>query len=389
MQTAVDSLRPLLEPQERLDQLISATFRRSGRKVVDLSYANVHDGPDAEVRRALVEAAAGRGPLSFQYSPYGGRTGTRRAIAAALTTRFGLPFAYADVVLTPGAMAALNVVLRALFGPDDEVIVLTPCWHDYTLYLRHLGIPVRLVPLGSNKHLDLQTISGAINERTKGLLLSQPCCPTGVLYARQEIERLAALLRESEDRFGTQIYLISDEVHRDLVWSGRTFHSPLSSYPRACSVYSFGKALALQGQRIGYIAVSPLMPDGERIRQMLERCLRFMGFCTPTDLMQRAVCSLLDHRPDLEALATRQDTVRTALRGYGYSVCEADATFFVYVASPLREDVRFAELLADQGVLVVPSSLFNEPGYVRLSLTARSESIAAALPVFEAVLQRV
>jgi aspartate aminotransferase len=380
-------LQSLLEPQERLDQLISATIRRFGRKAVDLSYANVYEGPDEEVLRALELSVREDRELSFQYTPYGGRTITRRLIASDLSQQHGLPFMYRDIVMTPGAMAALNVVFRALFGADDEVIVLTPCWHDYPLYLRNLGIPMSPVALAADKHFDLAAIGRALGGRTKGVLFSQPCSPTGVLYGKDEIEDLAKLLREAEATFGTRIYLISDEVHRQLVWSRASFHSPLMSYPRSLSLYSFGKALALQGQRIGYVAVSPQMPENTEVRQALERGVRLMGFCTPTNLMQRAICRLLDYRPRLDLLAQRQEAVRTELTAYGYEVYKADATFFVYAKSPIPDDFKFAEALASFGALVMPSTLFHESGHFRISLTARAASVGAGLPAFARVLQ--
>jgi len=381
-----DHLRSLLEPQERLERLIGVTIRRFGRHCIDLAYANAHEGPDEEVLRALELSVREDRELSFQYTPYGGRTITRRLIAADLNREDGLPWTYRDVVMTPGAMAALNIAFRALFGAADEVIVLTPCWHDYPLYLSNLGVPMCPVAPAPDKHIDLAAVGRALGPRTRGVLLSQPCCPTGVLYGEDEIGDLAKLLREAEARFGTRIYLISDEVHRRLVWSRASFHSPLLSYPRSLSVYSFGKVLALQGQRTGFVAVSPRMPENDEVRRALERGVRLMGFCAPTDLMQRAVCRLLDYRPHLDALAQQQETVRTALTGYGYEVCKAEATFFVYARSPIPDDFKFAELLASRGVLVVPSTLFHETGYFRISLTARPASVAEGLPAFARVL---
>lgn len=312
---------------------------------------------------------------------------TRRLVASHLGQEYGLPFTFRDIIMTPGAMAALNVVFRALFGSHDEVIVLTPCWQDYPLYLRNLGIRTRQVRLAEDKHFDLAAISPALRANTRGIIFSQPCCPTGVLYSKNEIEELARLLREAEARFGTRIYLISDEVHRRLLWSGASFHSPLLSYPRSLSIYSFGKALALQGQRIGYVAVSPQMPEHDELRGALERCVRLMGFCAPTSLMQRAICDLLDYQPRLDILAKRQDEARSQLTAYGYEVCKAEATFFIYAKTPISDDFKFAEALASFGVLIVPSALFHESGHFRLSLTARSDSISAGLPAFARVLQ--
>lgn len=389
MWQGITDLELLLEPQERLDRLITTTWRRFGPKVVDLSYANPYDGPDQEVLGALQRAVSGKRALAFQYTPYGGSTVTRRLIASTLSREYGFPFDLRDVIMTPGAMSALNVACRTLFGSEDQVLVLTPCWQDYPLYLRNLHIPMSFVGLREDKHLDLDAISGAVGGNTKGVLFSHPCCPTGVLYAKEEIDGLCELLRAKEERLGIRIYLISDEVHRQMIWGGQAFYSPLVRYPRSLSIYSFGKALSLQGQRIGYVAVSPRMPEHEEVRRMLKRWVRIMGFCTPTSLMQRAICDLLDYTPPLPALAQKQAMVRTALAAYGYDLCEADATFFVYVKSPIRDEFKFAELLAAYGVLVVPSILFHEPGFVRLSLTARAESIAAGLPVFARVLKEL
>lgn len=378
-------LEPLLEPQERLDRLIVATFRRFGPRTVDLSYANPHEGPDETVLRVLERAAREASALELQYGPYPGRTLPRRLIAGSLSRDYGLSFDFRDVIITSGAMAALNIALRGLFGGDDEIIILTPCWHDYPLYLRNLDIPVRLAALAPDKHFDLEAIDRAVGPTTRGVLFSQPCCPTGVLYSKGEIDELAKILGGAERRFGTRIYLISDEAHRKLIWGRNIFTSPLLSYPRSLTIYSFGKALALQGQRIGYVAVSPRMPEREEVRRALERCVRIMGFGSPSSLMQRAVCELLDYAPPMSGLARKQRTVRSALAGYGYEVCDAEATFFVYLKCPVQDDFEFAQVLASRGVLVAPSTIFHEPGYVRLSLTERFESIAAGLPAFAPV----
>jgi len=387
MSNSITALESLLLPQERLDRLIAATFRRFGPRLVDLSYANPYEGPSPEVLAVLKRVAAESRGLSLQYTPCGGRTAIRCAVAGRLIREYSLPLHYRDVIMTTGAMSALNVAFRALFGARDQVIVLTPAWHDYPLYLRNLQIPVRFVPLADDKHLDLDAIANAIGPRTRGLLFSQPCCPTGVLYSQDEIAELSRILAGAERRFDTSIYLLSDEVHRHMIWSGRPFYSPLRSYPRSLSIYSFGKALALQGQRIGYVAVSPRMPDSEAVRERIERCVRLMGFGAPTSLMQQVIGDLLDYQPPLEPLAAIQVSVRQRLGQYGYDVCDGQAGFYVYVKSPIADDFELCERLAARGVLVAPSTLFHDPGYIRLSLTARHRSISAALPAFEQVLR--
>ena len=389
MSHAIHTLQRLLEPQERLDRLIAAAFRRFGPRLVDLSYANPCDGPGDDVLSILARATAETRGRSLQYTPIAGRTAGRRAVAASIAQRFDLPFDCRDVFLTAGAMPALNIAARALFNAGDEVIVLTPAWQDHPLYLRNLQVHVRFVPLQDDKHLDLDAIRGAIGPATRGILFSQPCCPTGVLYSRAEMGQLASILTEAEIRIGARIYVISDEVHRDMVWNGQPFHSPMQSYPRSIGIYSFGKALAMQGQRIGYLAISPRMPELEETRIAIERCIRMMGFGHPTAIMQRAVVDLVDCRAPITSLAAAHRLVRQSLQSCGYDVCDGGASFYVYVKSPIADDFAFAERLASHGVLVVPSTLFHERGYVRLSLTARVQAIEAALPVFAAARDEV
>jgi len=383
----ISELETFLGPQERFDALTAATFRRFGPKIVDFSYANPYDGPADDVRHALHLALENKSDLSLQYSPYGGKTTTRRLVASKLSAEYGLPFEFRDIIMTPGAMAALNVAFRTIFGPDDEVLVITPCWLDYPLYLQNLGIPFRFVSTTEDKHLDMPAIERALTPKTRGIIFSHPCCPTGVVYSRDEIDALSKLLLEAESRLNTQIYLISDEVHQRLIWRAADFYSPLQSYPRSLRVYSFGKALAIQGQRIGYVAVSPEMPERESMRKQLERCVRATGFCGPTSLMQDAICRLLDYNPRLDLLAQNQEAIRTALTACGYTVCDAPATFFVYVKSPLEDDFTFTELLASHGVLVIPSTLFHERGYFRISVTAKAGSLPSGVRVLQQVLE--
>ncbi len=377
---------PFLAPQERFDE-IADRARRQHPRLVDLAYANAYDGPDQHVLAALRAALAEAKDLSFQYTPYGGKTPIRRLIATSLGERFGIDTNFRDIVLTPGAMAALNAVFRTLFADGGELLVVTPCWLDYPLYLANLGIPFRFVPLRADKHLDLAAIEAALTPRTAGILFPHPGCPTGVVLASEELAALARIVGAAEQRFGSKVFVISDEVHRDLVWSATKFESALCHHPRTLAIYSFGKSLFLQGQRIGYIALSPTMPEREQLQVELLRAMRTMGFCTPTALMQRAIAHLIDYVPPLEVLALRHQLARTTLREYGYRVCDAQATFFVYAQCPIADDYTFVERLAEHSVLVLPSSLFHEPGHFRISLTATTEALRKGLPAFQSVLR--
>jgi aspartate aminotransferase len=374
----------LLAPQERYDALRRRTRRKAGAALCDLAYANVSDGADGAdgaavqaIRDAIAEDPAPR----LQYTPHGGATTPRRLVAGQLSRLHGRAFHHRDVVLTPGAMAGLNIVFRSLRTIcDDEVIVVTPCWIDYPVYLAQLGIRAVTVDVDpETMHLDLAAIRDALSPHTRAVILSQPSNPTGVIHTRAELGALAELLLENPH--GPPPLLISDESLRDVTFGDARSVSPVEYYARTCIVYSFGKSLFIQGQRIGYVAVSPEMPDGRAFATELVQWSHAMGFCAPTSLMQHALPRLLELRPDLSRLAARRARAVTALQAAGYELPPSDATFYLYPRTPEGEDFAFAERLAGQGLLVLPAPVFHHCGHFRLSMTAPDLMVDLALRV--------
>jgi aspartate aminotransferase len=377
------ALERLLAPQERVDVLRDQAVRHGGGLFADLAYANSYDGPLPEVLAALRNAIDGAGRLALQYTPYGGTTVARRLVAESLRASHGEPFHLKDVVLTPGAMAALNIVFRSVRRDDEqsEVVVVTPCWLDYPLYLENLGLVPRLVPLDARTlRLDLGAIAAALSSRTRALVLSQPANPTGLLYDAQELRQLGEILA----RAPTRPLLISDECHRDMVFSPHTFVSPAAFYDATCVVYSFGKALFLQGQRLGYAAVSPRHPERQELARRWQQLTRLMGFCTPTALMQLAIGDLLRMRPPLDGIARRRERTLGHLTEAGYDVVPSQATFFLYPRAPGGDDFAFVSRLTEKGVFVLPSAVFHHQGRFRISLTASDEMLDRALAVLRA-----
>jgi aspartate aminotransferase len=355
---------------ERFHELHARGWRRPGG-VVDLSFPNPRTRRDDEAFVRLRELAARVEQEQLQYTPFGGRVTARRRVAAALSRRTRVPVGFADVFLTPGATAALVVAVDAFFRTGDEVLVVTPGWMDYELYLLRRGIrPVR-APCGPDKRLNVDAVVDRCGPRTAGVILSQPGCPTGVVHSEESMARLSDALQLAARASGRRIVLLSDEVHRDVVWDGSApVASPMRLYPQTVSVYSFGKAWSLQGQRTGYLALGPgLRSAADRVR--VDRCLRGTGFCAPTTLMQLLVIEMADWVPDQRSLGEDQVRVREALGEIGYEVVAGQATYFVYVRCPHgMDDWSFVELLSRHGVLALPSSVFHEPGYFRLSLNS-------------------
>jgi aspartate aminotransferase len=376
-------LERLLQPLERYEA-IRRRVVRLGDRLCDLSYANPYAGAQQQVRAAIQDALEDQRLLDLQYSPFGGQTLARRAVADALRGSHELPFAFSDVILTPGAMSALHLALLASGREGGEVVFPVPCWLDYPLYIRATGlvpVPVPLMP--GTFELDVAAVSRAVSERTCAVLLSHPANPTGRNYTPADLSAVAAAIRQSEERLGCEVTLIADETHRDYTENGE-HHSAVRFWDRTFVVYSFGKYHFVQGQRLGYVATSPRHPARTAISAEMERWTRITGMATPTALMQRAIPRLLVLRHDLTWVAQSRQRLVQQLSLDGYTVVKPDATLFIYVQTPPGyDDFDFVSELAAEGVLVLPAPVFHHTGHFRLSLTGSEEMLEAALPVLK------
>jgi aspartate aminotransferase len=375
------ALQTLIQPLEEFEE-IRRRAARLGDRLCDLSYANPYEGVQQTTREALRRGFDGERLLDLQYSPFGGQTLVRRAVADDLASRQAQPYEFRDVILTPGAMAALHLALRALGTSGDEVVIPVPCWLDYPLYAQYLGLCARLVPLaGPEFDLDLSAIADAVTARTCAVLLSNPANPTGRSYSRQTLAGLASVLEQAEQDFGRVITLISDETHRDFTELG-AHHASATVWPATITVYSFGKYHFIQGQRIGYLAVSPSHPQRDALSADLVRWTRVMGFCTPTAHMQAVVFDLLGLQHDLSSVALRRRWLMEELCRVGYQVTPAEATLFVYIATPAgEEDMPFIRRLAGSGVLALPAPVFHHCGHFRLALTGGARMLEEGVSV--------
>lgn len=367
-----------LEPQERFEALRAHYTRKTGGRLIDLAYPNARE-PLAGVRERIAAAVAAIDGAELQYTPYGGATVPRRAIACSLRRSHLVRFSYEDVVLTPGAMAALSVLFAALREAEgDEIVIVSPCWLDAPTYAYQQGLTPILVPVDREGRLDLDAIERAITPRTRAVLLSQPANPTGVLYSDRELAALAEILGG--------VLLISDECHSEYVY-GERFVSPIARHPRTCVVSSLGKRWLAQGLRLGYAAFSPaLRAEGWPARAI--RLCRALGHAMPSALLQRALPRLLELSIDRSAFAARRARAVAALSA-DYAVVPGRHTMFVYASVPNGEDdFAFVERAAEHGVLVMPSSLFHDRGRFRVAVTAGDDALERGLSALARAAQR-
>lgn len=371
------SLERWLEPQNQFEALRAEASRRFGPRCIDFAYANGHDGPNQDTVHAIQDAAGEARKLELQYTPYGGDTVTRRVAAKDLSAAAGMRFHWRDVVMTPGAMAALSLVFRAVgTEPHGEAVIVTPCWLDTPLYAENAGLRAKLVDMGP-RGLDLRALERSIGPRTRVVVISQPNNPTGHMHRPEELRALADILA----RKAPQAMLLSDECHRDYLEDGVEFVSPAHFWDNTAVVFSFGKRWLLQGQRLGYLALSPRAPRREDLREMFPRLCRVTGMATPTALMQMALPRLMDVPPPRDRVLARRRRVQAALESVGAYVHYGDGTMFLYVEVPDGDAWGFARAMAEQGVLVLPGEIFHHRGYVRLSMTATDAMIDDALPI--------
>jgi aspartate aminotransferase len=377
--------------RKMFEEGIALKQRHGPRNVFDLSLGNpVLDPPAAfqdELRRLVVERPAGM----HRYMPNAGLPEVRAAVATQLAREAGLAFAGGDIVMTVGAGGGLNVVLKTLLNPGDEVLLFAPYFVEYCYYVDNHGGASTVVPTDAAFALDLAAIEAAVSSRTRALLINSPNNPTGVVYGAETLARLGQLLARKEREFGTSIYLVSDEPYRKLIFNGLPYPFVFAHHPRSIAVTSHSKDLGLPGERIGYIAVNPLLAEAERAELVdgLTFCNRTLGFVNAPALMQRAVGAVQGATVDVGAYQRLRDRIYAGLTAAGYRLVKPQGAFYMFPRSPLPDDVRFCEMLLEWRVLVVPGRGFGMPGHFRLAYCVDDHTVEGALAGFEAAAKRL
>jgi aspartate aminotransferase len=366
----------------------SAYARRAGEPgICDFAVGNPHELALPGFVAALGRATVPQDNAWFAYK--NNEPAACAVVAAALRERRGLPFAADDILLTNGAFAALAVVLGAIVDPGDEVIFLSPPWFFYEALIAAAGAqPVRVKIDPTTFDLDLDAIEAAIGPRTRAIIVNSPHNPTGRIYSVATLERLASLLTAASAQIGHPIYMLSDEAYSRIVFDGRAYHSPTAFYPHTFLIYTYGKTLLTPGQRLGYIALPPTMPERAQLRTALFVSQLLTGFAFPNALLQHALGDLEQLSIDVGHLQHKRDRMVAALREIGYEVHVPEGTFYLLPRSPLPDDGAFIELLAEQNIFCLPGTVVELPGYFRISLTANDGMIEQALPGFAAALQQ-
>jgi aspartate aminotransferase len=355
--------------------------------ISDFAVGNPHEMPLQRYVDALQKSIVPQNKDWFAYKL--SEESARQTVSATLRAWRGLPFEAEDIMMTNGGFAAIAVALNAVINPSDEVIFISPPWFFYeALILMAGGAPVRVRINAATFDLDIDAIAEAITERTRAIIVNSPNNPTGKIYPPDTLRALAGVLAAANERYGRPIYLLSDEAYSRIVYDGRTYHSPTGYYPYTFLLYTYGKTLLTPGQRIGYIALPPTMPDRETMRQAMLASQVMTGYAFPNALLQHALPDLEKLSIDIEHLQEKRDWLVGGLREMGYETHTPEGTFYALPRAPIADDWAFAEILAELNVLCLPGTVVEMPGYFRLSVTANDAMIERALPNFARALDR-
>lgn len=357
-------------------------------RVFDFSLGNPDLPPPPEFGRVLQAVAADEPPGIHGYMPNSGYLWVREAVARRIAREQQTAVGADDIIMTCGAAGGLNIVLKALLDPGDEVIVLAPFFVEYHFYIDNHGGVCRVVETREDFHLDLQAIEEAIGPRTKALIINSPNNPSGRIYPEPDLRQLGAVLARAESRHGCRVCLVADEPYRRLVYDGLEVPSIFNAWPRSIVVSSSSKDLSLPGERIGLVAVNPEFEQRGPLLAALNLANRILGFVNAPALMQRVVAQLQEVGVDIAIYARRRRLFCEILQREGYELNPPDGAFYLFPKSPLADEIEFVRLLAAERVLAVPGRGFGRPGYFRLAFCAEDRVIEGAAAGFAAAMAK-
>jgi aspartate aminotransferase len=352
--------------------------------VFDLSLGNPVIEPPEEVLKAIKSAANDSIPGLHRYMPNAGLHDVREEIARSLAIESNCTELSADhIVMVCGAAGGLNITLKTLLDPGEEVIVFSPFFVEYLFYSENHGGKTVTVPTNDDFSLNFNALRDALSPKTKAVIINSPNNPTGVVYSRKVLEELASVLKKYSTEKNNPIYLISDDPYKKIVFDGVETPNILELYDHSIYITSHSKDLAIPGERIGYVAVHPKCADVENLMSGLIFCNRVLGFVNAPALIQRAIKSVQNVSVDAEFYRKKRDFLYAELTRIGYSVVKPQGAFYFFPKSPIEDEVIFTQKLAEKRVLVVPGRGFGSPGYFRISYCVPDKVLEGSILGFE------
>jgi len=354
--------------------------------VFDFSLGNPNVPAPQEVKDAILEILNEEDPVVLHgyTNSNAGYADVRQAVADSLNKRFDTKFEGKNIIMTVGAAGGLNVALKILLNPGDEVITFAPYFGEYRSYTANFdGVLVAISPDTETFQPKLDEFEAKITEKTKAVIVNTPNNPTGVVYSEETIQKMASILEAKQKEFGTDIYLISDEPYRELAYDGVEVPYLTKYYANTIIGYSFSKSLSLPGERIGYLVIPDEASDSEDLLSAASVATRILGFVNAPTLQQKMVAKCLDAKTDISYYDRNRETLYNGLLECGFECIKPEGAFYLFVKSPIEDEKAFCAAAKKYNILIVPGSSFGCPGFVRMAYCVAYETIVNALPKFK------
>lgn len=374
------AIRAMFEEGNRLASLYGA------ENVYDFSLGNPNVPAPEAVKKAIVELVEGEDPIALHgyTNSNSGYPEVRQAVADSLNERFGTSFGDRNIIMTVGAAGGLNVIFKTLLNPGDEVIAFAPYFGEYRSYTNNYdGVLVEISPDTETFQPRLQEFEQKITPKTKAVIVNTPNNPTGVVYSEATIQKMAAIMEAKQKEYGTDIYLISDEPYRELVYDGAEVPYLTKYYDNTIVGYSYSKSLSLPGERIGYLVIPDEVTDSEEVQSAANVATRILGFVNAPTLQQKVVAKCLNEKTDISFYNRNREALYEGLKECGFTCIKPEGAFYLFVKSPIEDEKEFCAAAKKYNILMVPGSSFACPGYVRLAYCVAHETIVNSLPKFK------
>lgn len=373
--------------------IIRAMFEE-GKKMIDLygaddvhdfSLGNPNSPPPATIKDIIMDILENDKPtLVHGYMNNAGYEDVRGVIAESVNKRFGTNFTAKNILMTVGAAGGLNVIFKTLIDPGDEVVVFAPYFSEYRAYTSNYDGKLVVVAADTGSFQpNLKEFEEKLTAKTKIVIINSPNNPTGVVYSEDTIKSLVAILRKAQKTFGTNIYVVADEPYRELVYDGVFVPYLTKYYENTIVGYSYSKSLSLPGERIGYLVIPNEIFDFEEIIKGASVANRIAGFVNAPSLMQRVVARCTDMTIDVSGYNRNREALYGGLTEAGYECVKPQGAFYLFMKSPIEDDMEFCAMAKKHHILIVPGSAFACPGYVRIAYCVAYDTIIAALPKFK------
>lgn len=374
------AIRAMFEEGNRLAEIYGA------ENVYDFSLGNPNVPAPQAVKQAMIELLDESDPVVLHgyTNSNSGYADVRQTVAESVNERFGTAFTGENIVMTVGAAGGLNVILKTLLNPGDEVIAFAPYFGEYRSYTNNYdGVLVEISPNTENFQPKLEEFEEKITPKTKIVIVNTPNNPTGVVYSEETIQKMTEIMEAKQKEYGTDIYLVSDEPYRELAYDGVEVPYLTKYYNNTIIGYSYSKSLSLPGERIGYLVIPDEVADSDDVKSAANVATRILGFVNAPTLQQKVVAKCINEKTDLTFYNRNRETLYNGLINCGFECIKPQGAFYLFVKSPVENEKAFCEEAKKSHILMVPGSSFACPGYVRLAYCVSYETIVNSLPKFQ------